>query len=120
MTEPMSQGELGRAVERIELDIREIKTDVKQQAAVYVTRGEFEAWKQGVDREVRDTKGAATTAQQALTTAVTGLRAEFASGLDGIRADIKHQTPQWWVIGALGCSVLSLIVGVVLAIANGS
>lgn len=102
MTDPAWQpAEIVRAVERIELDIREIKTDVKQQGAVYVTRGEFEAWRQGIDREVRDIKVA------------------LSDGITGIRADLKHQTPQWWVIAALGCSVLSLVVGVVLAINAG-
>ena len=95
--EPWSASELGRTVERIELDIREIKTDVKHQSAVYVTRGEYEAWRTGIDREVRDIKTALT------------------DGLAGIRADLKSSTPQWWVMAALGCSILSVIVGIIVA-----
>lgn len=95
-----SPGELGRAVERIELDIREIKSDVKNQSAVYVTRGEFEAWRTGNDREVRDIKQA------------------LADGLTAIRADLKHQSPQWWVIAALGVSGVGLVVTILVAVTN--
>lgn len=98
MTDPYSPAELGRAVERIELDIREIKADIKGQQAVYVTRGEYEAWRQGIDREVRDIKAA------------------LSDGLNGIRADLKSSTPQWWVIAALGCSALALVVTIIIAI----
>jgi len=96
MPDPYSPAELGRAVERIELDIREIKNDVKQQDRIYVTRGEYEAWRTGIDREVSSIKTA------------------LATGIESIRNDLKSSTPQWWVMLALGVSALSLIVGVIV------
>jgi uncharacterized protein YhaN len=108
MPDEYSASELGRAVERIELDIREIKTDVKQQAAIYVTRGEYEAWRQGIDREVRD------------------IKTSLADGLTAIRGDLKtqasamqQQTPQWWVIAALIVSALGVGITLILALAKG-
>lgn len=95
MSDPYSPGELGRAVERIELDIREIKTDLKSQGTAFITRGEFEAWRTGIDREVRD------------------MKQSIADGLADIKADLKHSTPQWWVIAALGVAALSFITTLV-------
>lgn len=100
-TDPLyTPPELGRAVERIELDIREIKQDVKAQGAVYITRGEYEAWRVGMDREVRDIKTALT------------------NGLHDIRTDLKSSTPQWWVMLALGISALSALVAIFLAVTS--
>ena len=109
MSEPnWSASELGRAVERIELDCREIKTDLKQQAAVFVTRGEYEAWRQGIDREVRDIK-----------TMVTSLGDQLDGGLKSIRDEIRNSSPQWWVIAALGVSGVGVLITLVLALAKG-
>ena len=103
-----SASELGRAVERIELDCREIKTDLKGQQALYVTRGEHEAWRQGIDREVRDIKALAT-----------GLSQQLDAGLTSIRTEIRNSTPQWWVIAALIVSGLGVAVTLILALAKG-
>lgn len=105
MPDEWSASELGRAVERIELDCREIKTDLKGQQALYVTRGEHEAWRQGIDREVRDLKAM-----------VTGLGSQIDAGLQSIRAEIRQASPQWWVIAALGVSGLGVLISVIVAI----
>ncbi|WP_183092898.1 hypothetical protein [Nocardioides stalactiti] len=105
MSEPYSPPELGRAVERIELDIREIKNDVKSQSTVFVTRGEFEAWRLSNDREVRDIKAALAEGLAAMRT-----------DLGGIRQDLKNSSPQWWVIAALGCSGVGLMVSLIIAV----
>lgn len=49
-----SNAELSRAVQRIEADVHEIKTDVKAQAAVYATKEYVSEVKDGLGREIRD------------------------------------------------------------------
>lgn len=118
-TDPYSASELGRAVERIELDIREIKADVKQQAAVYVTRGEYEAWRQGLDREVRDLKSATTSAQEATTAGLAALRSEISADFASLRNEMRNATPQWWVIAGLIVTGVGVLTALVIAISKG-
>jgi hypothetical protein len=119
MPDEYSASEFGRAVERIELDIREIKTDVKQQGQNFVTRLEFDAWRQGIGREVGDLKAATSSVQDAVTTGLNALRAEWATDFAALRTEVRSSTPQWWVIAALGVSALGLVITILLALNNG-
>jgi hypothetical protein len=49
-----SNAELSRAVQRIEADVHEIKTDVKAQAAIYATKEYVAEVKDSLGREIRD------------------------------------------------------------------
>lgn len=99
MPDSWTPPELGRAVERIELDVREIKTDIRQQGQQYVTRSEFETWRVSNDRELRDIKSGQTTNAEENRTAFAELRAE-----------LKSSSPPWWQIATGGIGAVTLIV----------
>lgn len=93
MTDAPTPPELGRAIERIELDTREIKQDLKEQSKNYVTRGEFEAWRTGLDREV------------------VGIKDSLKDGLTEIKksiGEIKSARPSW-------LQVTPIIISAILA-----
>lgn len=52
--EEYTQAEIVRSLKRIEQDVSEVKTEVRQQVAGYVARAEFDTYKAGIGREVAE------------------------------------------------------------------
>lgn len=88
MTDTPTPPELGRAVARIELDLREIKVDLKNQGQNYVARGEFEAWRTAIDREVKGIK----------------------DSIDKAITELKAARPAWWQVAPIITSVIAVVV----------
>lgn len=91
MPDQMTQGELGRAIGRIEEDVREVKRDLKSQQQQYVTRSEYETRMTALDREL------------------VGLRSSVSAGFAEVKADLKNSRPSWWVVAALLISSAAVV-----------
>ena len=88
MTEPTT-AEVVRTVHRIEEDVREMKKDMKAQGSTFIPRGEFEAWRTAIDREI------------------VGLKEQLAKGFDEIKAEISARRVSWPAVTAAVCAVVS-------------
>lgn len=58
-----TQAEIVRSLKRIELDVSEVKAEVRQQAIGYVARAEFVTYKDAIGREIADLKVSAASAR---------------------------------------------------------
>lgn len=54
--EDYTPAEVVRSLKRIEADLAEVKTEVRQQAGGYIARAEYETWKAAIGREVSEVK----------------------------------------------------------------
>lgn len=61
--EDYTPAEVVRSLKRIEADLAEVKSEVRQQAAGYIARAEYETWKAAIGREVNDIKTNLTAAR---------------------------------------------------------
>lgn len=86
--EDFSTGEVGRALQRIEGDLREVKTDIKGMGLVYVTRAEYDVREQAIDRELK------------------GVRAALDKGIE----ELKAARPMWWQVAPFLVAAMSLAI----------
>ena len=95
-SEGFTMGEAGRALVRIEGDVREVKAEIKTMSGTYVTRAEYDVREQSLNREI------------------TGIRAALDSGI----ADLKSQRPMWWQVAPFIIAAMSLTVVLIPLIAK--
>jgi hypothetical protein len=79
-------GEVGRAVVRIEQDLREVKGDVKAMPGQFVLRSEYDARNESVDAGLGDIKQALERRSAALPTWL----AAIAAGAAALAAYLRH------------------------------
>lgn len=94
MSDEPTIGEIGRAVLRVEGDVRDLRAEVKQQTATYVTRAEYAERNRAIDRET------VAIREEGRTT-----RAELQAGF----AELKAQRAPWWVLLSSGLALLSML-----------
>ncbi|WP_293782621.1 hypothetical protein [uncultured Aeromicrobium sp.] len=86
--EPYTVAEVVRSLKRVEAGLAEVRTDLRSQAAGYVTRAEFQVWRDGIGRELREIK----------------------SDVQEVRAEAKARQMPWTAVGALAISALTFVV----------
>lgn len=77
-------------------DIAGLRTDLHTRDQALVTRVEFEAWKTGLDREIRDMRAAAQTA----------------------KSEVDSRRAPWWTWAGFIVAVLALAVTVLPKLAT--
>ena len=100
----MTMGEVARALARIEVGQAELRQDLGRLSRGFVSRGEYDAWRDGISREIRHVKDEVADAKTAAAADI---------------ADINARRSPWTSVVTVVLSSAALLMALIPRLAGG-